>query len=91
MRDAVLERYDTFARRHVPAGRLTYNRDAPPREVYAGSYTPIIVNHAMVMAYAFRDGWYASGFALARPTLEALLKQVSLTATAAMTPDGRSL
>ena len=52
----------------------------PPREVYAGSYTLIIVNHATVMAYAFRHGWYASGFALARPTLEALLKQALLTA-----------
>ena len=77
--DAVLERYNRLAR-HVPNGRLTYNREAPPRELYAASYTPIIMNHATAMVHAFRQGWYASGFALARPALEGLLKQALLTA-----------
>ena len=40
----------------------------------------IIANHAVTMAQAFHSNRYASGFALARPTLEALMKQVLLTA-----------
>lgn len=79
VKDAALERYRRLAR-HVPNGRMTRRRDAPAREKYAGSYTPIIAGHASTMAYAFHSDLYASGFALARPTLEALLKQALLTA-----------
>ena len=76
---AALDRYDRLAR-HAPHGPLIRRRSVSVREKYAGSYTAIIVNHAATMAHAFHSDRYASGFALARPTLEALLKQVLLTA-----------
>ncbi len=79
VKQAVLDRYNRLAR-HAPHGLLTRGQSVSAREKYAGSYTAIIVNHAVTMAYAFHSNRYASGFALARPTLEALMKQVLLTA-----------
>ena len=79
VKQAALDRYSKLAR-HVPSGRLTRGHDVSVREEYAGSYTVIIVNHATTMAHAFHSNRYASGFALTRPTLEALMKQVLLTA-----------
>ena len=79
VKQAALDRYNRLAR-HAPHGRLTRGRSVSAREKYAGSYTTIIVNHAVTMAHAFHSDRYASGFALARPTLEALMKQVLLTA-----------
>ena len=79
VKEAALDRYRRLAR-HVPKGRMIRRRDAPEREKHAGSYSVIIASHASTMAYAFHSDLYASGFALARPTLEALLKQALLTA-----------
>ena len=72
---AVLDRYDRLHEQHVPNGRLTYRRDASQREIVAGTYTAIVLSHAQVAATAFDSELYASGFALMRPMLEALLKQ----------------
>ena len=74
IKDAVLDRYRRLLR-HAPRGSLQYKRDAPQRESAASAYTPIITSHAQVVAGAFESRLYASGFALVRPTLEALLKQ----------------
>ena len=79
VKQAALDRYNRLAR-HAPHGRLTRGRSVSAREKYAGSYTVIIVNHTVTMANAFHSDRYASGFALARPTLEALMKQALLTA-----------
>ena len=71
---AVLARYERIFERHSPGGRLVRLRDAPQRELVAGSYTAIILSHAQTVASAFNCGLYASGFALVRPTLEALFQ-----------------
>ena len=44
-------------------------------EVAASGYTAVILVHTETIAGAFSRCWYASGFALTRPVLEALLKQ----------------
>lgn len=75
IRRTVLNRYDRLVTQHRPDGRLTYRRDASQREIVAGTYTAIVLTHAQVVAGAFRSKLYASGFALMRPILEALLKQ----------------
>ncbi|MXY25823.1 MAG: hypothetical protein F4Y45_15060 [Acidobacteria bacterium] len=74
IKDAVLDRYRRLSR-HAPREDAQYRRDAPPREVAASAYTPIITSHTQVVTSAFRSELFASGFALVRPTLEALLKQ----------------
>ena len=79
VKQAALDRYNRLAR-HAPHGRLTRGCSAEARETHAGSYTAIIISHAVTMAHAFYSNRYASGFALTRPTLEALLKQALLTA-----------
>ena len=71
----MLARYDRLFKRHSPCGRHARLRDATQRELVAGSYTPIILCHTQTVASAFNSGLYASGFALVRPTLEALFKQ----------------
>ena len=43
--------------------------DALEPEKHGGSYSVIIASHAPTMAEAFDSDRYASGFALARPTL----------------------
>ena len=70
-----LERYDKLYKQHAPDGRLFYKRDSPQRELAAGTYMLIVMSHASVAADAFSSERYASGFALMRPILEALLKQ----------------
>ena len=72
---AVLARYERIFKLHSPDGRLVRLREAPQREAVAGSYTPIILSHTQTVASAFNCGLYASGFALVRPTVEALFKQ----------------
>ena len=74
IKEAVLDRYRRLSR-HAARGALQYRRDAPQRETVASAYTPIITSHTQVVAGTFESGLYASGFALVRPTLEALLKQ----------------
>ena len=78
VKEAVLERYRRLYRRHSPGGPQTRKRDVSQRELVAGSYTVIITQHALTMDNTFRIERYASGFALARPMLEALLKQAML-------------
>ena len=75
VRRTVLDRYARLYKQHVPDGRLTYRRDASQREIVAVTYTAIVLTHAQVAAIAFASELYASGFALMRPMLEALLKQ----------------
>ena len=75
VRRTVLERYDRLYRQHAPGGQLSYKRDASQREIVAGTYMWLVVNHGFVAANAFRSDVYAPGFALMRPMLEALLKQ----------------
>lgn len=77
-RRAVLDRYIRLYEEHVPDGRLTHKRSVPQRELVASAYTPIITNHTQTIAGAFESGLYASGFALTRPMVEALLKQAML-------------
>ena len=77
-RRAVLDRYNRLFAEHTPDGPLTRGRDAPQRECVASSYTAIVMSHTQTVAGAFNSGLYASGFALVRPTLEALLKQAML-------------
>lgn len=71
----VLARYRRLYKQHAPDGRLTYKCDASQREIVAATYTAIVLTHAQVVAGAFHSELYASGFALMRPMLEALLKQ----------------
>lgn len=75
---AVLDRYERLSR-HVPHGRLTRRRDAPQRDCVASAYTAIILNHTASAALAFDSEQHASGFALIRPAVEALLKQTQLS------------
>lgn len=77
-RRAVLNRYVRLYEQHVPDGRLTRKRSVPQRELVASAYTAIITNHTQTIAGAFESGLYASGFALTRPMVEALLKQAML-------------
>ena len=78
VRDAVLDRYARLHRRHTPGGQQVRGRAVPLRELVASSYTIVITSHAQTMVDVFRVGRFASGFALARPMLEALLKQTLL-------------
>ena len=78
VRKAAFQRYQRLRDGHVPHGTLTRGPETSPRERAASQYTLVIVQHADVAARAFREGAYAPGFALARPTLEALLKQFML-------------
>ena len=78
VRDAVLDRYARLHRRHSPGGQQVRGGAAPPRVAVASSYTIVITSHAQTMVDVFRVGRFASGFALARPMLEALLKQTLL-------------
>ena len=75
VRDALLARYDRLFDAHVPDGRLRRERDATEQQAIAGSYTQIITSHTQTIAGAFKSALYASGFALLRPTVEAMLKQ----------------
>ena len=77
-RRAVLDRYVRLYEEHAPDGRLTRKRSAPQRELVASAYTPIITSHTQTIAGAFESGLYASGFALTRPMVEALLKQAMI-------------
>ena len=77
-RRAVLDRYVRLYEEHAPDGRLTRKRSVPQRELVASAYTPIITSHTQTIAGAFESGLYASGFALTRPMMEALLKQAML-------------
>ena len=79
-RKGVLDRYNRLYAEHAPEGKLTPRREASQRERVASSYTAIVLNHTQTAAGAFNSGRYASGFALVRPMLEALLKQMLLTA-----------
>ena len=74
IKKALIDRYYRLER-HAPGGSFQYRRNAPQRATVASAYTPIITSHTQVVAGAFESGLYASGFALVRPTLEALLKQ----------------
>ena len=74
-RDAALDRYTRLYEEHGPDGRIIRRRSAEQRELVASAYTAIILSHTQTVAGAFNSGLYASGFALLRPTLEALLKQ----------------
>ena len=84
IKKALIDRYYRLLP-HEPGGSLSlqYKRNAPQRETVASAYTPIIMCHTHVVAGAFNSGLYASGFALIRPTLEALLKQFLVGAYAA--------
>ncbi len=75
IRDALLSRYDLLFDKHVPDGCLLRERDASEQQAVAGSYTRIITSHTQTIAGAFKFDLYASGFALLRPTVEAMLKQ----------------
>ena len=79
VKEAVLDRFRRLHNRCVPSGPLVRQRDATQREVVASVYTIIIGGHAWTVADAFKDERYASGFALVRPMLEALLKQILLS------------
>ena len=78
IRDAALERYQRLYARNSADGSQARKRDASQRENVASSYTVIITQHALTMVDAFQLKRYASGFALARPVLEALLKQMAV-------------
>ena len=62
VRRTVLDRYDRLYRQHVTGGRLTYRRDASQRDLVAGTYTSIVLNHAQVATGALlrREGLYSS-------------------------------
>ena len=77
-REAILRRYERLHTLHVPSGQLTYRRNPPQRERVASSYTLIAVEHADVAMRAFGDAVYSPGFTLARPTMEAVVKQFLL-------------
>ena len=78
VRRAVLARYHRLYTQHTPDGRLTYRRAASQREIVVGTYTAIVLTHAQVATGASHSELYASGFALMRPMLEALLKQYTV-------------
>ena len=63
----------------LPDGRFVRRPGAPAGEWLASAYTPVVASHANTIAGAFESGLYASGLALVRPMLEAILKQVEIT------------
>ena len=75
MREALLQKYRKLFLKYAPRGSMTRKRRAEPWEVAASGYTAVILVHTETIAGAFSRCWYASGFALTRPVLEALLKQ----------------
>ena len=77
-KEAILRRYERLHRLHVPSGQLTFRGEPPQRERVASSYTLIAVEHADVAMRAFGDALYSPGFTLARPTMEAVVKQFLL-------------
>ena len=81
--EALLQEYRRLFLKYAPRGTSMRLREAEPWQVAAGGYTAIILVHTETIADAFSSGRYASGFALGRPALEALLKQSWL-----MTCDG---
>ena len=75
MREALLQQYRQLFLKYAPRGSMTRKRSAEPWEVAASGYTAVILVRTETIAGAFSRCWYASGFALTRPVLEALLKQ----------------
>ena len=75
VREALLQQYRQLFLKYAPRGSMTRKRSAEPWEVAASGYTAVILVHTETIAGAFSKCWYASGFALTRPVLEALLKQ----------------
>ena len=78
-REAILGRYWRLREQHLPAGEQTFKRDASARERNASSYTVVILEHADIAMGAFGGGHYPPAFALARPALEGLIKQFSIS------------
>lgn len=74
-REAILSRYQRLRSLHAPTGSQIYKRDATARERNASSYTVVAIEHADVAVQAFAATRYPPGFALARPMLEAVVKQ----------------
>ena len=73
---AILDRYRRRRAQHLPVGDHTANGGVSERVRTARSYTVVIVDHADIAMRAFRGGHYPPAFALARPTLEGLIKQL---------------
>ena len=78
-KEAILKRYWRLRAQHLPAGDHTRKRDVSERERTARSYTVVIVEHADIAMWAFGGGHYPPAFALARPALEGLIKQFSIS------------
>ena len=74
-KEAIVSRYERLRSKHAPAGSQTFKRDATARECNASSYTVVAVEHADAAVQAFASERYTPGFALARPMLEAVVKQ----------------
>ena len=74
-KEAIVSRYERLRSKHAPAGSQTFKRDATARECNASSYTVVAVEHADAAVQAFASERYPPGFALARPMLEAVVKQ----------------
>ena len=79
-KQAILERYSRIYEQYMPDGHFVRRCSVSQQELVASAYTAIIMSHTQTVAIAFDKGLYASGFALVRPTLEALIKQAMLGA-----------
>ena len=80
MRAALLKRHDRLVARHRPGGPVTCQRTLSPREKVASAFTPVILDHTHTIVAAFGSSVYSSAFALVRPTMEGLLKQMLVIA-----------
>ena len=77
VRAAVLDRHDKFMK-YLPDGAIQVRRQGTVDEQYAAMYIETICALAGTATTAFDRRWDAAGYALARPTLEAMVRMTNI-------------
>ena len=77
VRAAVLDRHDKFMK-YLPDGAIQVRRQETVDEQYAAMYIETICALAGTATTAFDRRWDAAGYALARPTLEAMVRMTNI-------------
>jgi len=77
VRTELLDRHNELTK-YLPDGALRVGRQSTVNEQYAAMYIETICALAGAATAAFRRQWDAAGYALARPTLEAMVRMTKI-------------
>ena len=77
VRTALLDRHNRLTK-HLPDGAIRVRRQRTVNEQYAAMYIETICALAGTATTAFSRRWDAAGYALARPTLEAMVRMTNI-------------